>query len=57
MRSAVASISSAAAVGCSERVVRSKSRAPSPSSSWRISMLTADCVTNSFSAAALSLRN
>ena len=47
MRSTVTIICSAAAVGLSERVVRSNRRVSSPSSSWRISMLTADCVTNS----------
>jgi hypothetical protein len=57
MRSAVDSISFAAAVGLSERVVRSNRRVPNPSSSWRISMLTADWVTKSLCAAALSLRN
>ncbi|MNX39901.1 hypothetical protein D3C86_702730 [compost metagenome] len=56
-RSTVEIICSAAAVGLSARVVRSNRRVPRPSSSWRISMLTADCVTNSRVAAAPSLRS
>lgn len=44
MRSAIGSISCAASVGLSERVVRSNRLVPVAASSWRTSTLTAECV-------------
>ncbi|MEY9281861.1 hypothetical protein ABIA03_003053 [Bradyrhizobium yuanmingense] len=56
MRSAAANASSAASVGCTERVERSNSLTPSWASSCWINRLAADCVMPSSRAARVMLR-